>query len=76
DYLTSLPSEILLKIVTQVPIKNFLDLVQTSRAFRNFIKANASKICNDVIRSRYQLEAALLQSELKAGWLVPTHDMI
>lgn len=45
----TMPSEILLKIVSQLPSKYFLDLVQTCRMLRNFIKINASRICNEKI---------------------------
>ena len=76
DVLTTLPSELLIKIICKIPSKYFLDLVQTSRFLRNFVKLNASKICNEVIRTLFLLEDTLLRSELEAGWLVPTHDIV
>ncbi|PMD15778.1 hypothetical protein NA56DRAFT_325910 [Hyaloscypha hepaticicola] len=73
---TTMPSEILLKIVSQLPSKYFLDLVQTCRMLRNFIKINASRICNEKIRSEFEFEAKLLQTELHSGWLVPTSPKV
>lgn len=76
DILTSVPPEILVKIITLVPSKHYLDLVHTTKALRNFIKLNASSICNEAIRSRFPVEAKVLQSEPEAGWLVPTHEKV
>jgi hypothetical protein len=76
DRFTTMPSEILLKIITQLPSKYFLDLVQTCRMLRNFIKINASRICNEKIRSEFEFEAKILQSELHSGWLVPTSPKV
>jgi hypothetical protein len=74
--LTTVPTEILVKVIAQVPLKSYLDLVHTSKVFGNFIKLNASRICNEAIRSRFRLEAKVLGSELNSGWLVPTHDKV
>ncbi len=60
DLFTTMPSEILLKIATQVPSKYLLDLVRTCRMLRNFIKINASRICNEKIRSKFEFEAKLV----------------
>ena len=76
DLLTSVPPEILVKIIALVPSKHYLDLVHTNKALRNFIKLNASSICNEAIRSRFPVEAKVLRSELEAGWLVPTHEKV
>jgi hypothetical protein len=76
DRFTTMPSEILLKIITQLPSKYFLDLVQTCRMLRNFIKINASRICNEKIRAQFEFEAKLLQSQLQSGWLVPTSPKV
>ena len=76
DRFTTMPSEILLKIITQLPSKYFLDLVQTCRMLRNFIKINASRICNEKIRSEFEFEAKVLQTELHSGWLVPTYPKL
>lgn len=73
DYLTHLPPEILLTTVTQVPLKKFLDLVQSCRMLRNVVKINSSRICNEILRTRFPLEAAVLLSELGSERLVPTH---
>jgi hypothetical protein len=39
---------------------------------RSFLKLNASQICNEAIRTRYALEAKVLETTMEAGWLVPT----
>ena len=57
DILTAVPPEVLLKIITQVPTKNFLDLAQISHGLRDFVKSNASKICNEIIRTRFCVQA-------------------
>jgi hypothetical protein len=76
DILTSVPPEILVKIIALVPSKHYLDLVHTTKALRNFIKLNASSICNEAIWTRFPVEAKVLQSEPEAGWLVPTHEKV
>jgi hypothetical protein len=69
DILTFVPPEILIKIVAQLPSKCYLYLVHTSKTLRNFVKINASRICNKAIRTRFPLEAAVLKSKLSSGWL-------
>jgi hypothetical protein len=76
DLLTTIPSEILLKIISQVPTKGFLDLVQTCRTLRNFVKINASRICNEAILTRFPLKSKLLQSTKVSEWLVPAHMLL
>ncbi|KAE9380978.1 hypothetical protein N431DRAFT_324246, partial [Stipitochalara longipes BDJ] len=76
DYLTNLPPEVLLKVIAQVPSNTYLDLVHTSRFLRTFLKLNASQICNEGIRSRYPLEAKILETTKEAGWLVPTNTKL
>ena len=73
DYLTSLPTELLVKVIAKVPIDSYLDLTYTSKGLRDFMKANAAGICNEAIRSRHSIAAEFLKSELKSGWLLPTH---
>lgn len=38
------------------------------------MRSNDSRICNDAIKSRFRLQANLLESELDSGWLIPTHS--
>lgn len=76
DMLTTFPPEILVKIMAHLPLKYYLDLVHTSKALRNFIKINASRICNEAIRTRFEFEAKILNSELEAGWLVPRSALL
>jgi hypothetical protein len=74
DYLTSLPTELLIKVIAEVPMDYYLDLTHTSKGLRDFMKANAANICNEAIRSRHSIAAEILKTELKSGWLVPTHE--
>ncbi|KAE9380921.1 hypothetical protein N431DRAFT_459833 [Stipitochalara longipes BDJ] len=76
DYLTSFPPEILIKILAEVPLSSFLNLMQTSRGLRGFLKANAARICNTAIRARFLIHAKLFKLVLKDGWLVTTHPEI
>jgi hypothetical protein len=74
DYLTSLPTELLIKVIAEVPINSYLDLTHTSKGLRDFMKANAADVCNEAIRSRHSIVAKFLKMELLTGWLVPTHE--
>lgn len=79
DYLNSVPPEILIKILVEVPLSSFLDLVHTCSALHAFIKSNAARICNMAIQSRFAFEAKLLCvtkdvaafQDNKEGWLIP-----
>jgi hypothetical protein len=73
DRLSTLPSELLLMIISEVPLSSFLDLVHTSKGLREFIKANARKICNLAIESRFPLQAKYLRPAKVSGWITPTH---
>jgi hypothetical protein len=74
DYLTSLPAELLIKIIAEVPMDSYLDLAHTSKGLLDFMKANAADVCNEAIRSRHSFAAKCFKTELKNGWLVPTHE--
>lgn len=81
DYLTSLPAELLTKILSSVPLSSvplssFLDLTHTSRGLRHFIKANAAAICNTAIESRFAYENKPLKPTRISGWLAPTDSAI
>jgi hypothetical protein len=73
DYLTTLPTELLLDIFAEVPISSFLDLTQTSRGLRTFIKAHAARLCNLAIQTRYAQEAKRLKLTNDGTWLVVAH---
>ena len=73
DLLSTLAPELLVQVIAELPLSSFLDLKHTSTFFRNFLKNNASTICNHAIRTRFPYEEKLLQSALMAGWLMPTH---
>jgi hypothetical protein len=73
---TTLPPQTLLNIIEQALAKSHLDHVHTSKFPRNFIKLIANRICNEVIPSRFPFDAAIIESRLEAGWLVPPHDLV
>jgi hypothetical protein len=76
DLLLSLPPEILLLIIVELPLDSYLDFVQTSKFLREFVKTNAAYICNNSILSQFPLEAAIIPSARVNGWIVPTHPDI
>jgi hypothetical protein len=76
DYLTCLPNEILIKVLSELPIFNYLDVAHTSHHLRSVLKANAARICNLRISSRYWFAAQYLQTELRSDWLLPYHEDI
>lgn len=73
NHLFSLPLEVLLLILVELPLDSYLDLVQTSKFLREFLKRNAALICNMFILSQFPLEGALISSAKVNGWIVPTH---
>jgi hypothetical protein len=42
DYLTSIPPEVLNKILAELPLRSFLDLEHTSSGLRDFMRTYAS----------------------------------
>ena len=75
DYLSFLPPELLLMIISRVPINNFLDITQTSQALRYFMKENGRRLCNDAIRRQFARRALfLMDSAYIEGWLAPTNN--
>lgn len=73
---TTLPPETLPHIIEQALAKSHLDHDHTSRFPRNFIKLNANRICNEVIRACLPFGAVIPEIKLEAGWLVPPHDLV
>ncbi|KAN0120352.1 hypothetical protein V8E51_002560 [Hyaloscypha variabilis] len=63
DYLTSIPPEILAKVISELPLSNYLDIAHTSRQLRSILKIHAAMICNARIRSKYQFAAEFLKTE-------------
>jgi hypothetical protein len=49
DYLSCLPTELLLKIVGYLPIRCLLDLAHTSTSFKHFLQTNPVRICSNAI---------------------------
>jgi hypothetical protein len=76
DRLTALPKELLLKVICEVPLSSFLDLTHISKRLRDLIKANARRICNTAIESRFPLQAKYLRPVKVSGWTTPTHFKI
>jgi hypothetical protein len=75
DRLSSLPPELLLKILSNVPIASFFALTQTSKGFRKFIKVNAVLVCNTAIATRFPQLSTCFESKIINEWLVPTHPV-
>jgi hypothetical protein len=71
--LAKLPAEVLILILRDVPIDSYLDIVQTSKHLRQFVRQHAARLCNAAILERVPLEAARIPSVKVNGWLVPTH---
>jgi hypothetical protein len=76
DYLTTFPTEILIKILSEVPISSFLDILHTSSRLRAILKSHAAVICNLAIKSRFWRKAKCLNTKLVSGWSVPNHPLI
>ena len=76
DYLTTFPTEILIKILSEVPISYFLDILHTSSRLRAILKSHAAVICNLAIKSRFWRKAKCLNTKLVSGWSVPNHPLI
>jgi len=49
DYLIYLPSDLLTKILAEIPLSSFLDLTHTARGIPAFIKPKIVAICNAAI---------------------------
>jgi hypothetical protein len=76
DYLTNMPPEILIRIISNVPLSSYLDLTQTSNQLRYMMQNYAEVICSLAIESRFPAEARLLESIEVEGWLTPTNGLI
>jgi hypothetical protein len=59
DYLSCLPTELLLKVFAYLPIRCFLDLVHTSTSFKHFLQTNPARICNNAIQLTYAVNLSL-----------------
>lgn len=74
--INSVPPEVWLNILVHVDEPDLHSLKISSPHFRHLITANASTIANNLITSRYRVEAAIIGSTIKDGWIVPTHPQI
>jgi hypothetical protein len=63
-------------ILLEVSTADYLDIVQTSKHLRQFVRANAAAFCNFGILNEFSHEADLIPSSMINGWLVPTHSEI
>lgn len=73
DRLTTLPPELLLKVLGHVDTNDFLSLVHACSYLSEFIATHAKAICNNKILSDPFLSncADLLDVKFEDGWLVP-----
>ncbi|KAH8590557.1 hypothetical protein B0O99DRAFT_691348 [Bisporella sp. PMI_857] len=72
--LLSLPPELLLEVITHLPMSAFLALTQTSQMLRGFVEIHAAYLCNSLIRTHYSFEAQILNTVMgQDGWLIPSH---
>jgi hypothetical protein len=76
DYLTNLPPEIFLEILSNTPLASFLSLAQTHSHLRWFMHRFAATICNINIEARFPTESKLLGATKIEGWLTPTDRLI
>jgi hypothetical protein len=76
DYLTNMAPNILLRILSHVPMKSFLDLYQTHPQLRRLMRSHASTICNFTILERFPFEAWKFEAKDVQGWLTPTAGLI
>jgi hypothetical protein len=73
DYLTNLPENILLRILSNVSMSSFLDLCQTHSHLRWFIHNYAATICNHAILAHFYSETVIMEVKEIDGWLTPTN---
>lgn len=66
DHLSTLPVEVLVQIISQLPSSKFLSLVHTSRFFEKFMRTNAKELCNATITSHPELSN--LATYLNEDW--------
>ena len=72
DHLSTLPPELLIKILSNVPLSSYLDLCHTSKTFKKFMRQFGRELCNARILCHF-IEAALsLRSCFIEGWITPT----
>jgi hypothetical protein len=79
DYLSQLPPEMHLAIISWIPMKYFLDISHTSRFFTDFLKKKPCTICNEAIQRRHGRIASMVHtknSTVDTRWLVADHNII
>ena len=76
DGFSTLPGEILLKIISYTGTGNFTALAQTSTNFRYFFETEAAAICNGVIKQNHKAIAEKLECVFFQKFLIPTHPII
>lgn len=76
DYLSRLHAELLIEIISLLPLKCFLDLKHTSSFFKHFLQVHGAAICNKAIRSIHNDDAKLLLTTSKLGWLVAGDEVL
>lgn len=71
DHLSILPVELLVHITAELPMSNFLSLVQTSKFFQRFMRTNAKDICNRRVLTEFALEHSCFITTTREDWIVP-----
>jgi hypothetical protein len=61
EYLTSILPELLVRVLSEVPLSSYFDVAHTSKGLRSFLEANAAMTCNMAIRSRFPIVAKILE---------------
>jgi hypothetical protein len=74
--LTTIPPELLLRIISFLPSSTYHDLAQTSTYLRLFFNTHASQICKSYIQCHLAKEAELLNSSMQDGWLLPSTSFL
>jgi len=72
DYLSILPSEILIPILADVPLSSYLDICHTSKTLKSFMQHFARELCNARILAHFKATAISLESYYIDGWILPT----
>lgn len=76
EHLRLLSLEIMITIISQLPVSQFLDIAHASSYLRQFLEINARTLCNTAIRMRYSGISNALRATHIEGWLLPQDDTI
>ncbi|KAH7410572.1 hypothetical protein BKA64DRAFT_638236 [Cadophora sp. MPI-SDFR-AT-0126] len=78
DYLTTLPPELLLTIISHLPnSSSLLPLSQTNIYLQTFLlTTHAATICNTFITMHHSHAASILSATYRDGWFLPAHEAV